>query len=104
MEQRLVKGEIGLLTQTVVKYMSKEDKDRAIRERLDWINQCEQMLLDIATGAKVKNYQIGSRSLTRYDVSVNQIKTLIDGFEEDLAVLDGSSNGRYMGRFICVDE
>lgn len=93
-----------MLTQTVVRYMTKEEKERAIRERLDWIQKCEQMLLDIATGAKVKTYQIGSRSLTRYDVSINQLKNLIDSYEEDLAILDGTSNGRYMGRFLCVDE
>lgn len=93
-----------MLTKTVIRYMTDEEKEKAIRERVVWIQRCEQMLLDIATGAKVKNYQIGSRSLTRYDISVNQLKNLIDSFTEDIAALDGTSNGRFMGRFLCEDE
>jgi hypothetical protein len=73
--------------------MCKEEKIKDLRERLELYKAREKEML---TGG-VQSYGVGSRSATRYNTDLSQIRAAISEIEEQISALESKSPRKAVG-------
>jgi hypothetical protein len=73
--------------------MSKEEKIKDLRERLTLYKAREKEML---TGG-VQSYGVGSRSATRYNTDLSQIRAAIKEIEEQISALESKNPRKAIG-------
>jgi hypothetical protein len=73
--------------------MSNEEKARDLRERLSLYKKREKVMLS----GGVQSYGLGTRSATRYNTDLSQIRAAIKEIEEQISALEAKTPRKAVG-------